>query len=347
MDTLVSIIIPHWNGIDILSECIDSLNNTEYSNFEIIVVDNNSSDESVKWLKANHPKIKIIENDKNYGYAGGCNRGINNSKGDYIVFLNNDTVHKKDWLSNLVTFMNKHPDCAAVQPKILNYYERDKFDYAGGAGGHMDILCYPFARGRLFLEQEIDNNQYDDDAPCFWASGTAIMVRKEFFLEVEKFDENFFAHMEEIDLCWRLQLKGHNIYVNPKSVIYHKNAVSLPMTSIKKFMLNHRNSLMMLLSNYKVLTTLYLFPIRYMLELVAILYALTKLDFRHMFGVIQAHLWILFHIHIIFYKRIKINRLRTIGDYEIMKSMYKGSIIWDHYIRRMKTYRDIFFSTSS
>ena len=347
MDTLVSIIIPHWNGIDILSECIDSLNNTEYSNFEIIVVDNYSSDESVKWLKANHPKIKIIENDKNYGYAGGCNRGINNSKGDYIVFLNNDTIHKKDWLSNLVTFMNKHPDCAAVQPKILNYYERDKFDYAGGAGGHMDILCYPFARGRLFLEQEIDNNQYDDDASCFWASGTAIMVRKEFFLEVEKFDENFFAHMEEIDLCWRLQLKGHNIYVNPKSVIYHKNAVSLPMTSIKKFMLNHRNSLMMLLSNYKVLTTLYLFPIRYMLELVAILYALTKLDFRHMFGVIQAHLWILFHIHIIFYKRIKINRLRTIGDYEIMKSMYKGSIIWDHYIRRMKTYRDIFFSTSS
>ena len=347
MDTLVSIIIPHWNGIDILSECIDSLNNTEYSNFEIIVVDNYSSDESVKWLKANHPKIKIIENDKNYGYAGGCNRGINNSKGDYIVFLNNDTIHKKDWLSNLVTFMNKHPDCAAVQPKILNYYERDKFDYAGGAGGHMDILCYPFARGRLFLEQEIDNNQYDDDAPCFWAAGTAIMVRKEFFLEVEKFDENFFAHMEEIDLCWRLQLKGHNIYVNPKSVIYHKNAVSLPMTSIKKFMLNHRNSLMMLLSNYKVLTTLYLFPIRYMLELVAILYALTKLDFRHMFGVIQAHLWILFHIHIIFYKRIKINRLRTIGDYEIMKSMYKGSIIWDHYIRRMKTYRDIFFSTSS
>ena len=347
MDTLVSIIIPHWNGIDILSECIDSLNNTEYSNFEIIVVDNYSSDESVKWLKANHPKIKIIENDKNYGYAGGCNRGINNSKGDYIVFLNNDTIHKKDWLSNLVTFMNKHPDCAAVQPKILNYYERDKFDYAGGAGGHMDILCYPFARGRLFLEQEIDNNQYDDDAPCFWASGTAIMVRKEFFLEVEKFDENFFAHMEEIDLCWRLKLKGHNIYVNPKSVIYHKNAVSLPMTSIKKFMLNHRNSLMMLLSNYKVLTTLYLFPIRYMLELVAILYALTKLDFRHMFGVIQAHLWILFHIHIIFYKRIKINRLRTIGDYEIMKSMYKGSIIWDHYIRRMKTYRDIFFSTSS
>ena len=263
MDTLVSIIIPHWNGIDVLSECIDSLNNTKYSNFEIIVVDNASSDDSVKWINNNHPKINIVENDQNYGYAGGCNRGIKTSKGDYIVFLNNDTIHEKNWLSNLVSFMNNHPDCAAVQPKILNYYERDKFDYAGGSGGHMDLLCYPFARGRLFLEQEIDNKQYDDDTQCFWASGTAIMVRKKYFLEVEKFDENFFAHMEEIDLCWKLQLKGYKVYVNPKSVVYHKNAVSLPMTSLKKFMLNHRNSIIMLLSNYKLFTTLYLFPIRY------------------------------------------------------------------------------------
>jgi len=230
MDTLVSIIIPHWNGIDVLSECIDSLNNTKYSNFEIIVVDNASSDDSVKWINNNHPKINIVENDQNYGYAGGCNRGIKISKGDYIVFLNNDTIQEKNWLSNLVSFMNNHPDCAAVQPKILNYYERDKFDYAGGSGGHMDVLCYPFARGRLFLEQEIDNKQYDDDTQCFWASGTAIMVRKKYFLEVEKFDENFFAHMEEIDLCWKLQLKGYKVYVNPKSVVYHKNAVSLPMT---------------------------------------------------------------------------------------------------------------------
>ena len=131
MDTIVSIIIPHWNGIDVLSECIDSLNNTEYSNFEIIVVDNASSDDSVEWIKNNHPKINIVENDQNYGYAGGCNRGIKISKGDYIVFLNNDTIHEKDWLNNLVSFMDSHSDCAAVQPKILNYYERDRFDYAG------------------------------------------------------------------------------------------------------------------------------------------------------------------------------------------------------------------------
>ena len=243
MDTLVSIIIPHWNGIDVLSECIDSLNNTEYSNFEIIVVDNASSYDSVNWLKTNHPKINVVENDQNYGYAGGCNRGIGISKGDYIVFLNNDTIHEKDWLNNLVSFMHSHPDCAAVQPKILNYYERDRFDYAGGSGGYIDVLCYPFARGRLFLEQENDNKQYDDDTHCFWASGTAIMVRKKYFLKVEKFDENFFAHMEEIDLCWKLQLKGYSIYAHPGSVIYHKNAVSLPMTSLKIFMLNHRNSI--------------------------------------------------------------------------------------------------------
>jgi len=347
MDTLVSLIIPHWNGIDVLSECIDSLNNTEYSNFEIIVVDNASSDDSVNWIKNNYPKINIVQNDKNYGYAGGCNRGIKTSKGDYIVFLNNDTIHEKDWLNHLVSFMENHSDCAAVQPKILNYYERDRFDYAGGSGGHMDVLCYPFARGRLFLEQEIDNKQYDDDNNCFWASGTAIMVRKKYFLEVEKFDENFFAHMEEIDLCWKLQLKGYSIYAHPKSVIYHKNAVSLPQTSLKKFMLNHRNSIIMLLSNYQLLTTLYLFPVRYFLEWIAIFYALSKLDFKHMFGVIQAHLWVLFHIHIIFIRRIQIKRLRIINDLQMMKSMYKGSIVWDYYIKGKRTYRDIFFIPSS
>ena len=347
MDTLVSIIIPHWNGIDVLSECIDSLNNTEYSNSEIIVVDNASSDDSVNWIKNNYPKINIVQNDKNYGYAGGCNRGIKASKGDYIVFLNNDTIHEKDWLNHLVSFMENHSDCAAVQPKILNYYERDRFDYAGGSGGHMDVLCYPFARGRLFLEQEIDNKQYDDDTNCFWASGTAIMVRKKYFLEVEKFDENFFAHMEEIDLCWKLQLKGYSIYAHPKSVIYHKNAVSLPQTSLKKFMLNHRNSIIMLLSNYQLLTTIYLFPVRYFLEWIAIFYALSKLDFKHMFGVIQAHFWVLFHIHIIIIRRIKIKRLRIINDLQMMKSMYKGSIVWDYYIKGKRTYRDIFFIPSS
>ena len=160
MDSLVSIIIPHWNGIDVLSECLDSLEKTVYPNFEVIIVDNASTDGSGDWIKNHHPNIKLIKNDKNYGYAGGCNRGALHADGELVVFLNNDTVQDKYWLQNLVSFINSHPNCAAVQPKILNYYERNRFDYAGGSGGHMDVLCYPFARGRVFLDQEIDSGQY-------------------------------------------------------------------------------------------------------------------------------------------------------------------------------------------
>ena len=142
----ISLIIPHWNGIDVLSECLDSLAQTEYSNFEIIVVDNASTDGSPDWVSLNFPQIKLIENNQNYGYAGGCNRGAKVASGDYLVFLNNDTVQEKNWLDSLVDFMNLNPNVSAVQPKILNYYDRSKFDYAGGAGGWLDILGLPFAR---------------------------------------------------------------------------------------------------------------------------------------------------------------------------------------------------------
>ena len=344
----IAVVIINYNGEKYLKKFLPSV--VKFSDkklSEIFIIDNNSSDGSINFIKKNYSKIKLIQNDKNYGYAKGYNIGLKKIKSEYIVLLNNDVEVTKNWLNPMCKELEKNKYIGTCQPKILSFNNKNYFEYAGASGGYLDFLGYPFCRGRIFNTVEEDNGQYDKKKEIFWSSGACMMIRNKLFKEAGGFDESFYAHMEEIDLCWRLQLKGHNIYVNPKSVIYHKNAVSLPMTSIKKFMLNHRNSLMMLLSNYKVLTTLYLFPIRYMLELVAILYALTKLDFRHMFGVIQAHLWILFHIHIIFYKRIKINRLRTIGDYEIMKSMYKGSIIWDHYIRRMKTYRDIFFSTSS
>ena len=207
----------------------------------------------------------------------------------------------------------------------------------------MDVLCYPFARGRVFLDQEIDSGQYDDDDRCFWASGTAIMVRKDYYMEVGQFDENFFAHMEEIDLCWKLQLMGYKVFVHPAAVVYHKNAVSLPMTSLKKFMLNNRNSLLMLLTNYKLLTTLYILPLRYALEWVAIIYALSKFDFRHVFGIIEAHIWILLHLHIIFSRRIKIKQKRVLSDREMMNAFYRGSIVLDYYITRKKTYGDLSF----
>ncbi|MBT7118370.1 MAG: glycosyltransferase family 2 protein, partial [Candidatus Marinimicrobia bacterium] len=226
---IVSIIIPHWNGIDVLSECIESLKKSTLPSFEIIVSDNASSDGSQAWIKENHPDIILLENDKNYGYAGGCNYGSNIAKGEFLLFLNNDTIQDPNWLQPLVDQMKSDESIAAIQPKILNYYNRKIFDYAGGSGGHLDLFCFPFARGRVFLEQEKDSGQYDDAQKCFWASGTAMLVRKKTFFAAGKFDETFFAHMEEIDLCWRFQAMGFQVWSEPKSVIYHKNAVSLPM----------------------------------------------------------------------------------------------------------------------
>ena len=157
---IVSIIIPHWNGIETLSECIDSLLKSTFESYEVIVADNASSDGSLAWIKKAHPHIKLVENDRNYGYAGGCNRGAAAACGEVLMFLNNDTIQKSDWLHYLVELMQKDNTIAAAQPKILNYYQKKLFDYAGGSGGYMDMFCFPYARGRMFLDQEEDHVSY-------------------------------------------------------------------------------------------------------------------------------------------------------------------------------------------
>ena len=338
---IVSIIIPHWNGIETLSECIDSLLKSTFGSYEVIVVDNASSDGSQAWIKESHPHIKLVENDRNYGYAGGCNRGADKASGEFIVFLNNDTIQKSDWLHYLVKLMQKDNTIAAAQPKILNYYQKKMFDYAGGSGGYMDMFCFPYARGRLFLEQEEDQGQYNDAKKCFWASGTAIMVRKELFVEAGKFDEIFFAHMEEIDLCWRLQAMGHHVWVEPQSIVYHKNAVSLPMHTHRKYYLNHRNSLLMLFSNFSVPVAFYVGFIRIMLEFIAVGYAVIKLDWNHATGILKSLIWILFHPFTILKKRSRFKKIRIIKDKNMMNKLSRTSVVIGHYLGGKKTYLEI------
>ena len=337
----VSIIIPHWNGIETLSECIDSLLKSTFGSYEVIVVDNASSDGSQAWIKESHPHIKLVENDQNYGYAGGCNRGADVASGKFLVFLNNDTIQKSDWLHYLVKLMQKDNTIAAAQPKILNYYQKNMFDYAGGSGGYMDMFCFPYARGRLFLEQEEDQGQYNDAKKCFWASGTAIMVRKELFVEAGKFDEIFFAHMEEIDLCWRLQAMGYNVWVEPRSIVYHKNAVSLPMHTHRKYYLNHRNSLFMLLSNFSFPVAFYVGFIRIMLEFIAVGYAVLKLDWNHMTGILRSLIWVLCHPVTILKKRSKFKKIRIIKDKDMMMKLSRTSVVLAHYLGGKRTYLEI------
>jgi GT2 family glycosyltransferase len=341
MRSLVSIIIPHWNGIGIITECLDSLQKITYPNLEIIVVDNNSSDESVNHISKNFPEVIIFENERNEGYAGGCNRGSEIAKGEYLLFLNNDTIHQPNWIEPLVSLLKENQQIAAVQPKLLNYYQKNLFDYAGAAGGMMDIFVFPFARGRIFTEQEIDSNQYDSKKEIFWSSGTAFLVRRTAFEKAGKFDELFFAHMEEIDLCWKFHLLGFNVWSEPSSVIYHKNAVSLPMYTEKKYYLNHRNSLIMLLSNYSLPLAIYVFPIRWALDIVAIIYAILKGDWKHIKGIAKAHAWIVFHPRKLFNKRMRVKTVRKVKDKTILRKMYSGSIVFAHYILRKNRYSDL------
>lgn len=336
----VSIIIPHWNGIEILSECLESIKKSSFKNYEIVVVDNNSSDGSPDWVRSHYPEVKLLENDQNYGYAGGCNRGADAARGEYYVFLNNDTIQDFPWLEHLADFLDQNPEAGVCQPKILNYFKQDIFDYAGGAGGWLDILAFPFARGRIFNTRELDRGQYDRNREIFWASGTALMIRASAFEAGGKFDETFFAHMEEIDLCWRLHLLGIQVWAVPSSVVYHKNAATLPV-SRRKLYLNHRNNLLMILSNYNLPLTLYLFPLRYILEWAAAVHALVLFDFSHAAAIFQAQLWIIFHPRIIWRRRKKVQALRLINDREFLKNVYKGSIVFNYFLRRKKKSSEI------
>ena len=217
---LVSVIIPHYNGIELLRDCLTSLSETSYPNFEIVVVDNASTDESVSMVKQEFNGAKILQLSSNKGYAGGCNAGIRASeKSDYIVLLNNDTTVEKSWLTCLVDKMETEKSISACQPKILSAKNKNVYDYSGAAGGLLDRYAYPFARGRIIATIVSDENQYDSETELFWASGTACILRNSILKEVGLLDEIFFAHMEEIDLCWRMQLRGNNIGYVPESIV--------------------------------------------------------------------------------------------------------------------------------
>ena len=334
----VSIVIPHWNNVEVLSECLKSIRSSNFSDFEVIVVDNASTDNSVQYVKSNFPEVKLIENGVNDGYAGGCNIGANLARGEYLIFLNNDTIQKPNWISSLLSTLISNSKIAAVQPKILNYYDRKIFDYAGGSGGHMDVYCFPLARGRIFTHQENDEGQYDNKEKCFWSSGTCFMVKKNLFFEAGGFDSSFFAHMEEVDLCWKLQAMGYEVWVDPNATVYHKNGLTLPMYSHKKYYLNHRNSLLMLFGNYSLKNILLIGPVRLILEIIAFIYSFIILDWKHATAIIRSLSWVIFHPHIIMKKRANFAKIKKINDKKIMENMIKVSAVQKYYLQNKKTY---------
>jgi len=246
----VSIIIVTWNALPLLKTCLPSVVETQYANLEIILADNASSDGSLEWVRQQFPHITIVRHPENWAFARGNNAALSSATGSYIVFLNNDVKVTAGWLAPLVERMERFPHVAAIQPKLLQYSDHLRFEYAGGSGGFIDKYGYPFTRGRLFHTLEYDRGQYDDAREIFWATGAALLVRRSTFSAVGGFDEHFVMHMEEIDLCWRFHRNGYMVMVEPRSHVYHIGGASLPAGDARKTYYNYRNSLLMLYKNH-------------------------------------------------------------------------------------------------
>lgn len=241
----LSVVILNWNGRRHLERYLPSVVAHTEGDAEVVVADNGSTDDSLQWLRLNYPDVRVIRLDRNYGFAGGYNRALREVESEYVLLLNSDVEVTVGWWQPLVEVLDTESDVAAVAPKLLADMERTKFEYAGAAGGFIDYLGYPFCRGRILSNVEEDRGQYDNRRDIFWASGAAMCCRREVFESLGGFDEDFFAHMEEIDLQWRMQLAGWRIVVEPKSVVYHLGGGTLPASS-RKIFLNHRNNLAML-----------------------------------------------------------------------------------------------------
>ncbi|MCH8299185.1 MAG: glycosyltransferase family 2 protein [Candidatus Marinimicrobia bacterium] len=324
-----------------LRECLASLSETSYPNFEIVVVDNASTDESISMVRQEFSEVKIIQLSSNKGYAGGCNAGIVTSEeSDYIVLFNNDATAEKSWLTYLVEKMEADKSVSACQPKILSAKNRNVFDYSGAAGGMLDKYAYPFARGRIIATIEKDENQYDSETELFWASGTACILRNSALKEVGLLDETFFAHMEEIDLCWRMQLRGNKIGFVPESRVYHLSGATLSSDTFKKKYLNHRNSVLMMLKNYSLGSLVKLLPGRVIIDIIAMAYSLIVLDMNRFNGILAAFLWIILHPVYILKERAKVQGIRLVSDREIRRNMFDGSIALSYYLTGGKRVSD-------
>ena len=334
----LSIIIPHHNGEELLFNCLESiLNHISIQDFEIIVVDNGSIDNSADKAKEKFPSINLLKSETNLGYSGGCNFGAKNAKGEYTIFLNNDTLHTKNWIEELIVFLDKNPQAGAAQPKILNATNRDTFDYAGGAGGYIDKYCFPFVRGRIFNSLEKDSNQYDDVKKIFWASGAAFIIRTELLRELNYFDNIYFAYMEEIDLCWRLQALGLGIWNVPTSVVYHFGKQTIKENTFKSHYLNHRNSWILFIKNSATFEKGLLIIKRFILDLMAAVYSILTFDIKRFLAIFSSHLWLVYNFKTLLNIRLS-NHLR----HHKLDLIYQRSIAIDYFFRQKKIFNQIF-----
>ena len=332
----VAVVILNWNGKKFLEQFLPSVLNGTYANYKVIVADNASDDDSVSFLQQKYPSVEIILNPSNEGFAKGYNTALKQVEAAYYVLLNSDVEVTPGWIEPIIELMESDKKIGACQPKILSFNNKSAFEYAGASGGWIDSFGYPFTRGRVFDVCEKDMGQYDEVAPCFWATGASMFVRSDVYHEMNGLDEYFFAHQEEIDLCWRMQLFGYKIYVQPKSVVYHVGGGTLPKGNSRKVFLNFRNNLIMLAKNLPFWKGCWKISVRFGLDAVAAWKGLFAGDFQYFMAIAKSHIafmnWVLF-----------VKRTTPKPKYPcfIFNGWYRGMLIWDYFFKNKKTFKEI------
>lgn len=337
----VTVLILNWNGQKWLARFLPSVLATSYPATDVLVADNGSTDNSVAFLKAQFPEVKVLELGYNYGFAEGNNRAIAHIHTPYVALLNSDVEVSENWLQPLVEAIESDERIAAVQPKILAEGQRSHFEYAGAAGGWMDRFLYPFCRGRLFDTVEADKGQYDQRQDIFWASGACCLLRRSVIEEIGLFEPEFFAHMEEIDFCWKAHNHGYRILCEPSGVVYHVGGGTLKQGSPRKTLLNVRNSLAMLYKNLPARQRFFIILMRLLLDGVWGAKCALKNDWKTVGAILKGHLQ--------FYRTIPIWRARRRQLYanrapqalSQIKGFYGRSIVWQYYLRGKKTFSSL------
>jgi len=330
----VAVVILNWNGKKYLEQFLPSLIQHTGSEAEIIVADNASSDDSVPFLQQHFPSIRIIRLPENLGFAKGYNLALSQVDATYYVLLNSDIEVTAGWLDPVIRLMEENPAIGACQPKIRSWHDRAFFEYAGAAGGFIDKYGYPFCRGRMFLTMEEDHGQYDDMTEIFWASGACMFVRSEVYHRMGGLDNDFFAHMEEIDFCWRLHNNGYKVMYCPASVVYHIGGGTLPKASWLKTYLNFRNNFMLLYKNLPAGLLINVFAVRLILDAVAAYKFLFQAGFKDFRAVIRAH--------ISFYKALPaLRKKRKVLKHGSLKKMYQRPLVFDYYLLRKRFFSQL------
>jgi len=337
----VAVIVLNHNGKKFLDDCFNSIRLTTYSNYRIYLLDNASTDDDVTYVRSTFPEVHIIQNSENNGFCAAYNLAFTQCTGKYFLCLNNDVKVKPDWLTHLVNVAEEDDMIAALQPKIVSFFDEHKFEYAGSSGGMMDIYGFPFLRGRVFDTIEDDNGQYDDISDIFWSCGAACFIRASVLKEIGIFDETIVHHMDEIDLNWRMHLMGYKVKVVPQSIILHYGGATIQQQSFKKMYWNHRNSLYLLLKNYGIKNAISKSFVHVLLDYIAIGKSVVSLEFTRALAIFYAHLWITLNIFLINKKRNQVQKMRTKNDDYIRSKFYPKSVVWQYFFSNKKTYTEL------